>query len=79
MKSVKTCHFLFVVVSILGKGLEFEWVGWKGSILIYFHCTIGEDGWTYNPRETRESRSSFSCSFVSLRACVVGISAIRYS
>jgi hypothetical protein len=39
-KSVKMCHFLFVVVSILGKGLELEWVSFKGPIGLYIHCSI---------------------------------------
>jgi hypothetical protein len=29
------CHVLFVTVSILGKGLEFEIVRWKGPLVIY--------------------------------------------
>jgi hypothetical protein len=62
------CHFLFVVVSILGKGLEFEWVNSRGPIGLHIHCTIGEGVWIHEPREAQESRSSFSCSFVSLRA-----------
>jgi hypothetical protein len=69
-KSVKTCHSLFVIVSILGKGLEFELVRWKGPILIYIHCTRVEWGWFHEPREARESRSNISCSIVSLRACL---------
>jgi hypothetical protein len=40
-KLVKTCHFLFVVVSILGKGLDLEWVIWKGPIWIYIHFKRG--------------------------------------
>jgi hypothetical protein len=37
---------MFVIVSILGKGLEFEMVRWKGTIVIYI-------AW-YNIREGLE-------------------------
>jgi len=32
---VKTCHILFIIVSILGKGLEFKVVSWKRPLVLY--------------------------------------------
>jgi hypothetical protein len=45
-KSVKTCHLLFVMVSILGKGLEFKMVSYKGPIVIYISWYKSREGWT---------------------------------
>jgi hypothetical protein len=41
------CHSLFVIVSILGNGLEFELVSYKGPIVLYISF--------YNTREGLDS------------------------
>jgi hypothetical protein len=35
------CHVLFVTVPILGKGLEFEFVSWKGAFSDIY-CIVKE-------------------------------------
>ena len=38
------CHFMFVTVSILGKGLEFEMVRWKGPVVLYISWYKSREG-----------------------------------
>ena len=63
-RPVKTCHVLFVTISILGKGLEFEIVSWKWTLVLYISLYKSRERGGVSSRKAKGLCANFSkCSY----------------